>query len=405
MLVRKAFRYRIYPTVVQAARLDAWSDALRFLWNLANEQRVLAYVGVKCERKYPTAFDQMNELTDLRKELPWLRDVPRNVSGQLLVELDRAWQRCFAKLAEAPRWKRRGRDAVGLCEPHPKVWSLDGNVLRFPKVGSAIRAVVHRPLQGTPKTCTITRDGDQWFASIVCAIEVANCAPRMAPVIAIDRGIIVLAATSDGEFIVNPRHFEASHAKLAHAQRSVSRKQKGSRNQAKARLRVARIHRKIRRQRAHYLHVQSTRLAKSHGIVVIEKLNVAGMVRANSGLARSIQDASWTIFANQLRYKLEWSGGSLVEVPAQYSSQTCSSCWCVDKKSRRSQSLFVCVACGHSGNADVNAAKVLLARANRPGMPVEGELLEGARRSRKVKVELRKVRRSPLQNSGLSASG
>ena len=391
MLVYKSFRYRVYPTPAQVARLDAWSDALRFLWNIANEQRLLAYSKPKCERRYPTAFDQINELTALRAELPWLADAPRDVSCQLLIELDCAWQRCFARLADAPCWKRKGRPVANLCEPHPKMWRLDGDCLHFPKLGP-MRVIVHRPLEGARKTCTLVRDGDQWFAVVMCEIEIDPPA-RTAPVVAIDRGIAVLGATSDGEFIANPRHLEVTLAKLARAQRSVSRKKKGSKNQIKARVRVMRIHRKVRRQRAHYLHVQSARLAKSHGVVVIEKLNVAGMKQA---LGRLISDAGWSILANQLRYKLAWSGGSLVEVPAAYSSQTCSACGCVDAKSRRSQSVFVCVGCGHSENADINAAKVLLTRANRSGMPVEGELLEGARRSRKAKVELRKVRRSAL---------
>ena len=106
--IGKAFRYRVYPTSKQIARLGAWEGALRFLWNLALEQRLMGLVRPHDDRRYPTAFDQINQLTELRAELPWLADVPRNVCAQLLVELDRAWQRCFAKLARAPRWKRRG---------------------------------------------------------------------------------------------------------------------------------------------------------------------------------------------------------------------------------------------------------------------------------------------------------
>lgn len=394
----KGFRYRVYPTPEQVARVNAWEGALRFLWNLGLEQRKLGLARPQDERRYPTAFDQINELTELRAALPWLADVPRNVCSQLLVELDRAWQRCFAKLAHAPRWKCRGRDALGLCEPHPKAWRLEGTNVRFPKLGT-LRTVLHRPLEGKPKTCTLKRDGDQWFVSIVCERDAPEPAARTGPVVAIDRGIAIFGATSDGDTIANPRHLERSLARLARAQRIVSRRKKGSKNREKAKVRVARIHRKVKRQREHFLHVQSARLAKSHGVVVLEKLNVAGMMRGNC--ARSIADAGWSAFMNMLRYKLALSGGSLVEVPAAYSSQTCSECGAVDAKSRRSQAVFHCVACGHHDNADLNAAKILLGRANRSTVqPVEGSPKLGTLRNRK-RIGLRVPRRPLSESSAL----
>lgn len=390
MKIVKAFRFRVYPNEAQLARLGRWDDALRFLWNLALEQRKLAYARPKDERVYPTAFGQMRELTELRAALPWLADVPRDVCSQLLVELDKAWQRCFAKIARGPRFKRKGVDTISFCESHSKSWRIDRSAVRFPKLGN-IRAVLHRPLEGKPKTCTLKRDGDQWFVSIVCELDIAEPANRPGPIVAIDRGIANFGATSDGAFIANPRHLEASLKRLAHAQRVVSRRKKGSKNRDKAKLRVARIHRKVRRQREHFLHVQSARLAKSHGVIVLEKLNVAGMIRGRC--ARSIGDASWSAFARTLRYKLAWFGGTLVEVPAAYSSQTCSACGTVDAASRRSQAAFCCTACGFECHADLNAAKILLLRANRSELRVEGSPMLGTLRSTK-RVKLRVPRRS-----------
>ena len=111
MLTRRGFRYRIYPTPEQETRLRQWEGALRVLWNLAHEQR-LAYL--RRHTKMPTAFDQINELTALRADVPWMADVPRNVSAQLLVDLDAAWQRCFFRLGRRPRWKKKGRDTINL---------------------------------------------------------------------------------------------------------------------------------------------------------------------------------------------------------------------------------------------------------------------------------------------------
>jgi putative transposase len=389
--VSKFFRFRVYPTPAQVARLDAWESALRFLWNLALEQRRMGLARPRDERRYPTAFDPIHELTELRAEWPWLADVPRNVCSQLLVELDQAWQRCFAKLARAPRCKRRGRHSLGFCEPHPKTWRIDGSRVRFPKLGT-LRTVMHRPLDGKPKTCALTRDGDPWFATIVCELDVVEPAPREGPIVAIDRGIANFGATSEGDMIANPKNLKASLKRLAHAQRTVSRRKKGSKNREKTKRRVARIHRKVRRQRDHFLHVQSVRLAKSHGVVVLEKLNVAGMIRGRC--ARSIADAGWSRFAEMLRYKLAGSGGWLVEVTAVSSSQTCSACGCVDAASRRSQAVFRCTSCGYQDHADLNAAKVLLVRANRSGLRVEGSPRLGTLRSTK-RVGPRVPRRSP----------
>jgi putative transposase len=388
VLIYKGFRYRIYPTPAQETRLVAWENALRFLWNLANEHRLLGMSMSK--KRYPTAFDQINTLKELRAELPWLADVPRDVAAQLLIELDQAWQRCFKRLAWAPRWKRKGQDFLGLTEAHPKSWRLNGSVLQFPKLGN-LHAITHRPLEGKPKTCTLKRDGDQWFASIMCEITFPDPVPRTAPVVAIDRGITYTLANSDGKLTPNPKFYEHTMKRFAHAQRIVSRRKKGSKNREKAKLRVMRLHRKVRRQREHFLHVESSRLAKNHGVVVIEKLNVAGMIR--SQLGRSIVDAGWSRFAVMLRYKLEWSGGTLVEVPAQYSSQTCSTCGHVDARSRRGER-FCCTSCGYVDHADLNAAKVLKTRANRSGLPGEGTVPETARRTRKAKMTLRVPRRS-----------
>jgi putative transposase len=395
VVTRKAFRFRVYPSAEQRSQIGRWEHALRFLWNLAHEQRLLGLARLRDERKFYTAFDQINELTGLRADLPWLAEVPRNVCAQLLVELDKAWQRCFKKLGRQPRWKRKGLDRVPICEPHPKIWCLDADGLRFPKLG-AMSVVQHRPLEGTPKTCAIVREVDQWFVAISCEVESPEPAHRTEPVVALDRGCVNLIADSDGKLIDNPRHLKRSLARLARAQRVVSRREKGSKNREKAKVRVAKLHRTVRRQREYVLHDISTAYAKSHGTVIVEKLNVKAMSAEGgahkTGLNRSILDAGWGRLVEMLRYKLAWSGGTLVEVTAAYSSQTCSHCGAVDPRSRRSQSEFSCVVCGCVDHADLNAAKVLKSRANRSALPVKGKLPESPRRSRK---RLSVPRRSP----------
>jgi putative transposase len=371
-----------------------WECALRFLWNIAHEQRLSGYARLTGERKFPSAFDQINELTELRKELDWLSDVPRNVCAQLLVELDKAWQYCFSRLKNAPKWKRKGRDQISLIESHCKVWRFGDSVIRFPKLGD-LRAVIHRPCEGRPKTCTLKRDGDQWFATIVCEIDVADPISRVEPIVAIDRGVVNTVADSDGNIVRSPRFLENSLRQLSRMQRAVARKQKGSKNQEKYKIRVMRIYRSVRRRREHFLHVLSHDYAKSHGVIIVEDLNIRNMVHGvsggrnsnqKSGLNRGILDAGWGKFANMLDYKLRWSGGALVKEESSYSSVTCSSCQNIDKRSRSHQS-FICTSCGYQDHADVNAARILKQRyehrANRSVLLGEELVPEAGRRTKK----------------------
>jgi putative transposase len=355
MLVFRGFRYRLYPTPEQAARLLNWEGALRALWNVALEQR---HVYLARGAQMPSVFEQKRQLTELRADVPWLADTPRHVAEQVLWDLDLAWNRYFARQSRRPRWKNKGRNVMGLTEHGPMHFRLKATGLKFPKLGE-VRAVVHRPLVGTPKRCTIRREVDQWFVAIQCEQDVPESTPRSEPVVAIDRGLTHLLADSDGRLIENPNHLEKSLRRLARAQRIVARRQKGSNRHARAKLRVAKLHRTIRRQRAHGLHVLSARYAKSHGVVVVEQLNVQGMVRG--GLGRHINGAGWSSFCTMLRYKLEATGGTLVEVPAHYSSQTCQRCGVVDAANRQEER-FRCVACGYQAHADLNAARVLLSR-------------------------------------------
>ena len=415
MLIRKTFRYRVYLSPEQDERARRWEGTLRFLWNLANEQRLLGLMRPKAERIFPSAFDQINDLKDLRAEADWLADVPRNVLAQILVELDKAWQRCFKKLARQPRWKRKGKSTIGLCEPHPKVWRLDGDTLRFPKLGN-LRAVVHRPLEGTPKTCTLKREVDQWFVMICCEIEVADPVPNTKPAIGVDVGVVNMLACSDGHVLANPKFLQASKKRLARAQSVVARRKKGSNNQRKARERVAKIHRKVRRQRSHILHVETTRIAKNHGHVFVENLNVRAMTKSasgtveepgtnvaqKSGLNRAILDSGWGQARWMLGYKTLWQGGSVGEVPAAGSSQTCSECGHRDPLSRVSRGWFCCTACGHAEDADVNAAKVILQR----GLAVETTVAGcgGSAIGRPVRQQLRVARRGTRSAQGLGSS-
>lgn len=393
MIVHRAFRYRLRPTPEQEVTLLRWESALRFLWNLGLEQYHLWIHGCVPRRKgcfpcskrerpqYPSAFGQQRELTDLRKEHPWLAEVPRHASAEVFANLEESWRRCWTSGFGRPHWKRRG-DPMGITEFDGTRFDLIMGIgatklgrLDFPKIGK-IYAVTDRPLGGKPKRCTITREGTEWYASILCEVEVAAPVPSTKPGVGIDRGVVLLLADSTGRTVADPGHLRKAQARLQRAQRQLSKKQKGSQNRIKAREKVAKIHRKVRRQREHVLHCESRHYAKNHGVIVIEKLQIENMVksakgtvdepgkkvRQKAGLNRSILSMGWGGFATMLRYKVIPDGGEVREVAAAYSSCTCSKCGHVDTASRASQALFHCTSCGHEENADTNAAKVIYSR-------------------------------------------
>jgi putative transposase len=375
VIFHKTFKYRIYPTPEQEARLLSWQSALRFLWNLSLEQWKMGLSKPKGERIYPSRFQQSKEVTALRAELPWLEDTPRESCTQVLVNLETAWQRCFKKTSKTPRFKKKGGHDPSVSGD-PREVKITSNAVKFPKLG-LLKAVLYRPIEGKIKKACIQRDGNQWFVCLTCAIDKPAPEPRHSPVVAIDRGITHLLADSDGNIHPNHRYLQKSLAKLARAQRTLARRRKGSKRRAKAAMHVANINRTVRRQRQHVLHCLSRNYANSHGIVVLEDLNIQGMGK-NRSLARSIHDVAWGTFETFLKYKLEWTGGTLLKVPAHFSSQTCYACGHVDRLNRVGVK-FLCIGCGHSDHADLNAAKVLKIRANCSDLLVEASGIPGLR--------------------------
>ena len=378
MILYRGERYRLYPTPEQVTRIEQWEHSLRFLWNLAHGQRMAMGRRCKVDRRRITAFDQINELTELRAMLPWLADVPRDVCAQLLVELDAAWQQYFKRTVAIPKFKSKSASSRASMVA-PQAFRVEGfgrsGFVVFPKLGR-VPAVVHRPVVGRALSCSIVRDGDQWFACISCEREIVEPLPSCLPPVALDMGIARLITDSSGGVVENPRHAAKIQPRLARAQRTVSRRTNGSKNQRKAYAKVTRIYQKSRRQKEHNLHVVSAMYAKNHGVLIVENLDVMRMsksakgtvsspgrhVAQKRGINREIRSAGWSRFFGMLKYKVVPEGGRVLEVPAAYSSQTCSVCGCVDAAARRAQARFACTACGHTDNADVNAAKVLLAR-------------------------------------------
>jgi putative transposase len=226
---------------------------------------------------------------------------------------------------------------------------------------SATHSQALSPIEGKIKTCAIVKDVDQWFVVLTC--ETATITPQKndKPMIGVDVGIKSFCTMSDGSVVENPRTLVRSQKKLAQVQKRLSRKVKGSKRRNKQRIKVAKVHRKIRRQRDDFLHKTSTSLVKKYGTIVFEDLNIAGMMK-NHCLAKHIGDASWNKLIQLTTYKAETSGGKVVLVDARGTSQLCSGCGQKVSKTLADR-IHCCPSCGLVMDRDLNASHNIKSRA------------------------------------------
>ena len=383
---RKANLYRLYPTPEQSAQMAQIAGACRFVYNLALEQRRDWY---RPGRSFNFA-SQCREVTALRAEVDWLRACPVHTLQQALKDLDRAYQNWWAGRAEAPSPRKKGlNDSFRFPDPVSIKVERTGKSsgrIKLPKLGWVSLRGWHT-IPGDICNATVSRRAGQWHVAVQWQREAPEPAPSPLPAVGIDCGVAVFAALSDGTNVAAVNHGKKALRALRKAQRSASRKKRGSSNRRKAVRRIARIQMRVANARKNFLHEQTTTIANNHGTVVVEALKVRNMsasakgttaepgkrVRQKAGLNRAILDQGWGMFGVLLAYKLAERGGTMIEVPAHYTSQTCGECGVVDARSRRDQARFVCTGCGHDANADTNAAVVILRRGlDKSLKPVEG---------------------------------
>ncbi|UQN10338.1 transposase [Deinococcus sp. QL22] len=374
----KAFRYRLYPTKTQETALLEQLRLCRNLYNCALQERRDAY---KKAGKTITGYDQMKHLSEIKEALPEYKGIHSQVLQDVLKRLDKAFKAFFRRIksGEKPGYPRfQGRDRFdSICYPQSG-FSLSDKTAFFSKIGN-IRVRLHRPIEGTIKIATIRRECGEWYVSYVCEVE-ATPLPETGSSVGVDVGTTWFCITSDGEFTQNPRYFQTAMKKLRVAQRSVSRKKnKRSNRRRKAVQHVAKLHRKVSRQRLDFHHRTAVKLVRENDLIAHEGLNVEGMGRGN--LARSIHDVGWSQFFSLLSQKAECAARKVIAVDPRYTSQACHQCGHTCKGNRVSQSRFVCMACGHTDNADVNAARNILARAL-PSVENVGQQVKRPLRSR-----------------------
>lgn len=358
--VRRAFKYRFYPTDEQAAELARTFGCVRLVYNKALEERTHAWYT---QRRRMSYVQSSAALTAWKKttELTFLNDVSSVPLQQALRHLQTAFTNFFAQRAKYPRFKtkKKSRDSA---EYTSSAFRWRDGELTLAKMSAPLAIVWSRPLpeESEPSTVTVSRDAaGRWFVSILCQDTIVRLDP-LEQAVGVDAGITSLATLSTGEKITNPRHERRDRERLAKAQKDLSRKAKGSANREKARRRVARVHARITDRRRDFLHKLSTRLVHENQVVVIEDLNVGNML-TNHGLARAISDAAWRQLRTMLEYKADWYGRELVVIDRWFpSTRMCSDCGAIAEKPPLNVRAWKCV-CGTRHDRDANAARNILA--------------------------------------------
>jgi putative transposase len=356
--VRKTFKYRLKPTPNQERSLERTLMLCRHVYNAAVEERREAW---RLRRVSVSYFQQKAELPGVREAMPEYGEVNSQVLQDVVLRVDRAFQAFFrrVKAGDTPGYPRfHGRDRYNSFT-YPQVGehggaTLDGGLLSLSKIGRiAIR--LHRPLEGKPKTVTVSREADGWYVCFSCADVPVQPLPATGQETGIDLGLEAFATLSDGTRIFHPGWYRKAERALKTAQRRVSRRKKGSTRRRKAVTLLARAHQGVHRQRQDFHHKTALALVQQHDTIYHENLQPANMVK-NHHLAKSISDAGWGAFLIILTHKPAWAGRRIIAVNPAYTSQRCSGCGALVQKGL-SVRWHACPDCGASLHRDHNAAK------------------------------------------------
>lgn len=353
--MEKAYKYRIYPNKEQQILIAKTFGCCRFVYNYYLNKRIQAYKENKTSLNY---YDCTNNLKDLKKEFEWLKEVDAISLQSSLKNLDSAYQKFFKEHGGFPKFKSKKTHRFSY-----KTKSVNNNIqflnnhIKLPKLGW-LKTRDRQVPQGRILNATISQEpSGKYYCSICCTDVEIQPLPQTNNQVGIDLGIKDFAITSDGVKYNNPKYLQQSLDKLTKLQRELSRKTRGGSNWNKTRIKVARLHEKIKHQRQDYLYKLSTELIRENDVICIEDLQVKDMIQ-NHKLARSISDVSWSEFTRQLQYKADWYRRRVIKVDKYFaSSQTCS---CCGNKFPITKDLeireWICPNCNSVLDRDINAA-------------------------------------------------
>ena len=357
----RGFKYRFYPTAEQEILLRRTIGCCRLVYNRALHERSEAWTSGKKSIGYAA---QSVALTGWKKEpeLAFLNEVSSVPIQQTLRHLQTGYANFFAKRSKYPSFKRK--HSGGSAEFTRSGFRFSDGKLTLAKMDAPLDIRWSRllPANVEPSSASVSLDASQrWHVSLLCEDRTVKHLLKLKTAIGIDLGINALATLSTGEKIPNLKHDAREMKRKRRLSRALARKKKGSRNRYKARIKLARLHVKVADRRRDQLHKLSTRLVRENQVIVVEDLNVAGMVR-NHCLARAISDAAWHMLLTFLAYKCAWSGRELIKVDRFYpSSKTCSACGHVVERLPLDVRNWTCPSCQVQHDRDENAAHNILA--------------------------------------------
>ncbi|HUS02952.1 MAG TPA: transposase [Chitinophagaceae bacterium] len=345
----RTYKRKLILNDTQTKRINSWLGACRVVYNLGLEIKEAGYrAGIPV-----SVYDLSRQMTELRKQISWIEDVPHQCLKEALFTLDLTYKNFYKTYKKGGGFPKYAKKRKFKSIKFKEVLSVTEKTIRLSKIGS-LNFFKDERILGVIKTASIVKEPTGYFVCIQCE----NVPPKFVSenqAIGLDMGLSHFCIDSSGNFIANPKHFKKYERQLRIENRALSRKEKGSNSWRKQCKKIALLHHKIGNVRKDFLHKETTKIAKQNSVVYLEDLNIKGMVRSN--LSKHILDAGWGMFKTMLEYKT-----NVVKINPAYTSQTCNECGTKDSKSRISQSEFCCTSCGYISNADVNAAKNILSK-------------------------------------------
>lgn len=413
MKIQRAYKTELALNASQITACKQHAGAARYAynWGLRRKQEIYQATG-----KNPSAIDLHRELNVLKKtDLPWMYEVSKCAPQEALRSLDRAFAGYFRRCQLLKAGKLHGK--IGYPRFKNKKqglgsFRLTGSIVVFPasiqlpRLGCLrLKERGYLPTSGVRVlSTTVSEQAGHWYVSLQVEQE-QDVPENTGPVVGVDLGVKTLATLSDGTLIPNPRHLKRCLKKLKRFQRAVTRKKKGNQNRKKAVRRLAQLYRTVANQRQNTLHQLTTRLAKTKRVIVIEDLNVAGLLQ-NHHLAQAIADVGFYEFRRQLLYKASWYGSQVVLVSRwEPSSKRCSGCGNVKDEMLLSERTYRCSMCGLAIDRDLNAAINLHQLAESSSDTLNACGGESAGTTRKPRVELSSLKQEPPAIYGLSMMG